>query len=162
MDAVVGSGNWYCFPDRRDAVGVKNLASSFVVQPPIAFIDISSGKYTIGQVVPYGGGATAYLVGSFPTSECPLGQLKALAEWISKSNQPATRALIDSLLGKGNWYCPDVPYAVNVVRVPGNWIVQYPFTAASYNSLNYGLGEALAGGGTATLWMLPLPKSECP
>lgn len=66
VDGILGVGNWFCFPDRQDGIGVVNLPSSFVVQSPLEYVDTHTGSYTVGQVVPVIGGATAQLQGILP------------------------------------------------------------------------------------------------
>jgi len=71
IDAVLGAGNWRCFPDRLDGVAVKNLPPGFVVEYPLSNVDKGT-KYYLGETVPGGGGATAWLQGALASrEECP-------------------------------------------------------------------------------------------
>lgn len=71
IDAVLGSGNWSCFPDRLDGVAIHELDSDLLVQLPLSAVD-KGRKYNFGETVPASGGATAWLAGQLATrEECP-------------------------------------------------------------------------------------------
>ena len=71
VDAVVGVGNWSCFPDRLDGIAINIKTAGFVVQWPLSAVDKGS-KYVTGQTVPGTGAATAWLAGTLASwNECP-------------------------------------------------------------------------------------------
>lgn len=74
IDTALGVGNWKCFQDRLDGVLLINVPNNFVVADPIAEVDKLGIKYTSGQSVPSGGGATAWLNGVLSNREtqCPI------------------------------------------------------------------------------------------
>lgn len=83
VDAVLGEGNWECFPDRVDGVAVHNLPDNgigvpdgwemsvnvFVIKYPISAVD-KGPKFV--HKAPASGGATAWLAGTLASRlECP-------------------------------------------------------------------------------------------
>jgi hypothetical protein len=155
LDSIFGSGNWFCFPDRGDAIGVKTSNEATIISP-IVKVDTAVGTYTSGRI-PYGGGATVWLNTSVPTDECPSSQLSSITAWRSARSAdtaPFDNSRIDSIFGAGNWKCvPSFPYAVTVVNLPSGTAIQYPFTSVDNSSGKYGVGEAMSQSGSATVWL---------
>ena len=162
IDALFGSGNWFCFPDRPDSVGVKKLPEQFIVKYPLISVDISGYTFTVGQTAGGVAGGTAYLQTVIPHNQCPYNQQAALAEWGQLMQKPLTRELIDSMLGPGNWYCLDQTNALRINDVKPQQIVQYPLIAIDKDNVKYPVGELVPAGGKATAWIqMVLPTSEC-
>jgi hypothetical protein len=155
LDTIFGSGNWFCFPDRSDAVGVK-VSNEATITSPIIKVDTAIGTYTSGRI-PYGGGATVWLSKSVSTDECPSNQLSSITAWRSARSTDTTsfdKSRMDILFGIGNWKCvPSFPYAVTVVNLPSGTAIQYPFTAVDNSSGKYGVGETMSQSGSATVWL---------
>lgn len=71
VDAVLGAGNWACFPDRIDGIAVRSVPENYVVTYPLSAVDKGT-KYVTGEAVPGTGGATAWLAGTLASrEECP-------------------------------------------------------------------------------------------
>jgi hypothetical protein len=72
INNVLGIGNWQCFPDRLDGVSFLNVPENFVVKYPISSVDKQGIKYKVGEVVPSGGLATAWIEGQLVSRTlCP-------------------------------------------------------------------------------------------
>lgn len=72
VDAVLGQGNWVCFPDRIDGVAVRNWPLGQKVIWPLSAVD-KGVKYGSNELVPGTGAATAWLAGALASrEECPL------------------------------------------------------------------------------------------
>lgn len=72
VNSVLGAGNWRCFPNRLDGVAFIDVPQNFIVEYPISNVDKEGRKYMLGEVVPAGGSATAWLQGALSSSnECP-------------------------------------------------------------------------------------------
>ena len=155
LDSIFSRGNWFCFPDRSDAVGVK-VSNEATITSPIVKVDTAIGSYTSGRI-PYGGGATVWLSKSVSTDECPSNQMSSITAWRSaRSADTASfdKSRMDSLFGAGNWRCvPSFPYAVTVVNLPSGTAIQYPFTSIDNSSGKYGVGETMSQSGSATVWL---------
>lgn len=168
LDAKLGNNNWFCFPDRENAVGVKRLSANFVVQTPVIQIDTWQGTYKTGQTATGLVGATAWLENLLPKDQCPDTQREPLRIWMearAADRLPLTRARIDSVLGTGNWEClPDNDYAFKIKEVPANIVVAYPLaTIDRGDSTRYGVGETVPGGGRGTAWFVGnLSQQNCP
>lgn len=158
IDSVLGAGNWFCFPDRLDGIGVRNLPSGFVVRYPVSSVDTPSGKFTGGETVPTGGPATAWLTSALLNFDvCP--------------NRPAnnsvrgaiTRVSIDNVVGVGNWVCfGDRLDAVKIIDVPSNFVVKSPFSTVDRQETKYAQNEFVPSGETATGWLQgSIDRSEC-
>jgi hypothetical protein len=166
LDALFGAGNWFCFPDREDGVGVKKLPPRFTVGPLLRHVDTYLGRYGVGQITPTAG-ATVELRYPLPQTDCPPRQLAALATWRSERvNDQAhlTQARVNQLLGSGNWQCLDeYPYAVSVTRLENDLPVAYPITFVThYDSTGFGVGEVVPGGGAATVWLAgTVARNQC-
>lgn len=162
IDKMLGQDNWFCVPDRQDLVIVKNFPQGFVVSFPFVKVDTSNGKsFTDGQVV-LGVYGTAWMSDNLPINECPVEQQLALADWVTKSSQPITRELIDSVLQGTGWRCNGSSWSIMANDAQPGWVVQYPFTSADFTSGNYGVGQVVSGGGVGTLHMVRVPKELCP
>ncbi len=166
LNSIFGSENWFCFPDRGDAVGIKKLASEVLIQDPMVKVDTYLGTYTSGRT-PYGIGATVWLNTWVPQEECPARQETAIAEWRDADladNSSFNESRIDTLFGAGNWQCvPEFAYAVKITNLPAGTPVQYPFTALDNDSGRYGVGETTPNSGPATVWLAnSISQNDCP
>lgn len=165
LDELFSSGNWFCFPDRGDAVATKKL-KSVVIQSPLVKVDTFSGTYTSGKS-PSGITATVWLDTWISQSDCPSFQADGLKAWAiaDAADQSAfDAARMDVLFGKGNWRCiSSFPSAVKISNLPANTVVQYPFTAVDNSYSKYGVGESVPQTGPATVWLAgTIAQSECP
>lgn len=165
LNSIFGVNNWFCFPDRSDAVGVR-ISNEARIESPIVKVDTSNGSLTSGRI-PYGGGATVWLNTFVPTDECPSNQLSSISAWRtarSSDSVPFDKARINSLFGAGNWKCtPNFPYAVTVVNLPAGTLIQYPFTSIDNSSGKYGVGDTMPQSGGATVWLAgSVPQGDCP
>lgn len=165
LDSIFSTGNWFCFPDRNDAVGVK-VSNEANIESLIVKVDTYLGTYTSGSI-PYGIGATVWLDTFIPTEECPAHQLSSIDEWRSARSRDTDsfdRSRMDALFGNGDWSCvPSFPYAVTVVNLPAGTAIQYPITAVDNASGRYGVGEAMPQSGSATVWLAgSIPQNDCP
>ncbi len=155
LDTIFGSGNWFCFPDRGDAVGVKRLPEA-TIQSPITKVDTYLGTFTSGKT-PYGIGATVWLNTWVSQEECPANQTTGLVEWKSArlaDNAPFTKSRVDALFGAGNWQCVSgFAYAAKVNNLPAGTPIQYPITAVDNSSGRYGVGETMPESGSVTVWL---------
>ena len=167
IDALLGAGNWFCFPDREDGLGVKRIPPSFIVKSPLRLIVTYRGNYNVGQVVPQIG-ATVELEKPLLQSECPLAQLQPLADWTSARDsdlRPFDQSRMNELLGASNWRCvSEFSFAVSVNKLLSDLYVQYPVTFVTYyDSTGYGVGETVPKGQQATVWLGgSIPKNQCP
>lgn len=168
VDRLFGAGNWFCFPEKEDTLGVKMLPGDFAVRSPLRYIDNWTGQYAAGSTTTQPGGATVELETKLPESECPPSQRDALAAWATlhtADTQPLNRARLDGLLGPDNWRCmADYSYGVEVLSLQPRFPVQYPFTAIdSADSTRYGVGEIAPGGEKVTAWLaLNITREQCP
>lgn len=168
MDSLFGAGNWFCFPDREDGVGVKKLSANFTVRSPLRYVDTWLGRFQLGETTTQAAGATAELDTRLPRSECPSFQQEALAAWTSarsSDTQPFNRARFDGVFGSGNWTClPDYSFGVKITYLSSPLAVVYPFTAVDVeDSTRYGVGETAPSGGRATVWLGgSIPQDQCP
>lgn len=165
LDELFGSGNWFCFPDRGDAVAVKRL-KAVTIQSPLVKIDTFTGSYTSGKS-PSGITATVWLDRWVSQSECPSYQTEELKAWAAADTADQSSfdgARMDSLFGKGNWRClSSYPYAAKINSLPANTVVQYPFTAIDNSQSKYGVGESVPQAGPATVWLAGnIPQNDCP
>jgi len=167
MDALFGTGNWFCFPDGEKGVGVRILPGNFTVQPPLFYIDTWVGRYAVGQTSPGLTGATAELDGRLPRNECPSFQQEALVAWVAAraaDTQPLSKVRLDDLFGGGNWEClPDHASGIQVKRLSSSLTVQYPCAVVDVRDAKYGVGDVAPGGERVTVWLAnPVPQDECP
>jgi hypothetical protein len=160
INDILGAGNWFCFPDRQDAIGIKNIPPDFVVKSPFESIDTGNGKHKEGERVD--GSGTAWLYFQLPLSECPSEQQAALNNWLAQRSTPVTQELINSEIGAGNWNCTDANYNVIIKRFPSKWVIRYPFTSADINGGKFGVGDTVSGGTSGTLNMVNMPREQCP
>jgi hypothetical protein len=168
LDALFGSGNWFCFPDRENGVGVKRLAANFTVRSPLRYIDNWMGRFQLGATVPQETGATAELDSQLPKAQCPSFQQEALTVWLSKRSsdlQPFSRTRFDAILGAGNWQClPDYTFGIKINHLSSPMTVEYPFAVIDVeDGTRYGVGEIAPGNGRATIWLGgSIPQEQCP
>lgn len=165
LNSIFGAGNWFCFPDRSDAVGLKNSNEANIASPIIK-VDTAIGTYTSGRI-PYGVGATIWLDTYVPSEECPTSQQASIVKWRaarSADTNSFNKARMDSLFGSGGWKCvASFPYAVTVVNLPAGTAIEYPFTAVDNSSGRYGVGEIMPQSGSATVWLAgSIPQNDCP
>jgi hypothetical protein len=168
LDTLFGAGNWFCFPDRTNGIGVQLLPENLTVQEPLRLIETYRGPFHQGDVALGGNGATAWLTLSLSPSNCPALQQAALTAWetarttgqiISSSSQ------IDELLGTGNWEClSDYTFGVRVFYVQQEIGITYPITTADIsNGKKLGVGDTIPSGGEATIWFIGnVPENQCP
>lgn len=166
LDDLFKVGNWFCFPDRLDAVGVRRLTPSFSVPSLLDRIDSPNGTFRSGNVAPGGSAATAWLSEGFlPRNQCPTNQLAALTAWDTVNTQPPNRTLVDTSVGANNWRCDtkDGLFFIKISRLTAAFSVAYPFTTIDYAGIKYGVGDVIpVQGGQATGWVAQvLPDSEC-
>ena len=81
LDGLFGNGNWFCFPDRTNGVGVKSLPVNFAVAEPLRYIDTFRGRFSVGQTEVGATGATVELTSALPPGQCPGWQQGALSSW---------------------------------------------------------------------------------
>lgn len=166
ISSLFEEGNWFCFPDRDNAIGVKRLPPGIIVNSPLSKVDTDVREYQIGET-PRGLSATAWLERSLPQSECPSIQQDALYKWASvqlTDTEPFNQARLDRLFGAGNWEClSDFAFGVKVFDLSPSFSVQYPFTAIDNSYGKYGVGETVSQRGAATVWLGgTIPRDECP
>jgi hypothetical protein len=153
LTSVFGSGNWFCFPDRFDSVGVRSLPPDFAVKMPIYQIDSPYGTYNLNQTAPGYGPATAWLAGSLLVAECPQNQQTAIAIW-HQDSRPITINLINEILGSENWICDSsFPNLIKVTQLVSDLTIGYPLSSVDKNSIKYAVGEIVPKGGAASVWI---------
>ena len=169
LNNLFGTGNWFCFPTLRGAVGIIRTPQDFVIKDPISTFfsrderDEKSIKYYQGDTVTNGTSGTAYLSYSLPLSECPLEQQAALDNWGTQSSKPITQEFNNSIFGVDNWNCDSDKYSITVNSFPSNWFVQFPFTSAFVNGKHIGVGYAVSDGGSGRLILdTSISKEICP
>lgn len=168
LDGLLGSGNWFCFPDRTNGVGVKSLPVNFTVAAPLRYVDTFRGRYAVGETEPGATGATAELTSALPSGQCPDWQQTALASWVasrSTGNQITSGGQLDAILGVGNWAClPDYPFGARVYFFNSDLRIEYPFTTVDSNDgTKHGVGETINPNGEMTVWFAgSVPREDCP
>lgn len=168
LDSWFGSGNWFCFPDRTNGIGVRSLPVNVTVMAPMRYIDTYYGRTTSGDTAPSVTGATVELTEALPVSQCPGWQQSALSSWSSSrgsGRQITTGAQMDGLFGAGNWGClPDYPFGAKVYFYNANFGIEYPFTTADISDgTKYGVGETVNPNGEMTVWFAgSIPREQCP
>ncbi|WJW70110.1 hypothetical protein OZ401_004613 (plasmid) [Candidatus Chlorohelix allophototropha] len=150
LDTLFGAGNWFCFPDRLNGVGVRRLEAGFKVRAPLSYIDMWTGSYKEGDTTVTTAGATAFLQRILPKSECPYLPPPVPASVA----QTPIQSQLNTIFGTGNWYClPDYATSAIVKKLPANYIVQYPVISVDKDGLKYGPNDSVLGGNNATLWL---------
>ncbi|MDX1994472.1 MAG: hypothetical protein SF029_18970 [bacterium] len=164
LNHLLGDSNWFCFPNARNIIGVRQLPSSFVVQNPITFVDTSSARYSSNAIVQDATGATIYLNDQILQSECPLEQQDALEQWINNSNNRRVSANnFNELFGDGNWRCSDqFSYLVVVSDLNADLFIEFPVTNVDRGSMKYGIGDIVPRGGMISVWTIAMSQDECP
>lgn len=157
LDGLFGSGNWFCFPDRTNGVGVKSLPVNFAVVDPLRYIDTFRGRFSVGQTEVGATGATAELTSALPPGQCPGWQQGALSSWAasrSSGQQISSGSQLDSIFGAGNWGClTDYPFGARVFFYSSDFQIEYPFTTVDINDgSKHGVGEAVNPNGEMTVW----------
>lgn len=162
LDALFGANNWFCFPDKQNAVGVRFLPPGLVVRSPIDQIDTYVGSFYQGETVSIRTGATAWLEGFIPLDSCPASQRQALLNW-TPDGRSVTREYLDNVFGSQNWECSDqFSFLILVDELPQDFYVEYPFTSVDTSThLNYGVGDIVPGGSGASVWTLEISRSQC-
>lgn len=167
LDGLFGSGNWFCFPDRTNGIGVKSLPVNFTVPSPFRYIDTYRGRFENGETELGATGATVELTSSLAPNECPSWQQDALSSWASSptSHQITSSQDLDGYFGGGNWGClSDYPFGARVYNLSSNLSIEYPFTTVDISDgSKHGVGEQIPAGGGATVWFAgSIPSNECP
>jgi len=157
LDGLFGNGNWFCFPDRTNGVGVKSLPVNFAVAEPLRYIDTFRGRFSVGQTEVGATGATVELTSALPPGQCPGWQQGALSSWAasrSSGQQISSGSQLDSIFGAGNWGClPDYPFGAKVYFYSSDFRIEYPFTTVDISDgSKHGVGEAVNPNGEMTVW----------
>ncbi len=166
MNSLFGEGNWFCFPDRENGVGVKKLQPGLVVNAPLIKVDTEMGTYEVGES-PLGLGATAWLNQRLPREQCPQYQQEALSIWASERAsdiRPFNRDRMNELFGSGNWECiSEFTYAVKITNFSNVIEVKYPITTLDDPFGRHSVGETVQPSGEATAWIAgAIPRDQCP
>lgn len=159
LDQTFGAENWFCFPERQDAVGVTVLLTdlTFTDEMPFQSIEKDGRRYSRGEMIQGGEGVTVWYF--VPVSECPADQ--ALPTVLENP----TRQKLDALVGTGNWRCypNNVPNAIVIESVPSSFVVRSPISNVDKNSQKYGFNRSVPAVGPATAWLQGnLPRDQCP
>jgi hypothetical protein len=168
LDGLFGSGNWFCFPDRTNGIGVKSLPVNFTVAEPLRYVDTFRGRYEMDEMEPGATGATVELISALPAGQCPGWQQEALTSWVaarSTGSQIGSAAQLDSILGHGNWAClPDYGFGAKVYFFSSDLRIEYPFTTVDISDgTKHGVGETVNPNGEMTVWFAgSVPRGECP
>lgn len=162
LDSLFGVDNWFCFPDKQNAVGVRYLPPGLTVQSPIDHVDTYVGSFYQGETVTIRTGATVWLQGFVPLNSCPDSQIQALRNWMP-DDRGVTREYLDNVFGSQNWRCSDrFSFLVLVGELPQNFYVEYPFTSVdTTTNLKYGVGDTVPGGSGASVWTLEISRNQC-
>lgn len=155
LNLQFGEGNWFCFPDILNAVGVRNLPLNFIPEAPIYEVHLESNTYPrSSNPINDGGKATAWFSTRLASyDECPANQQTAIAQWQNDlRNLDLTTELINSILGQGNWTCGRGS-DVSVQTLQNDILLSYPFISADRNDTKYAIGETVPKVGEATFWL---------
>lgn len=168
LDGLFGSGNWFCFPDRTNGIGVVSLPVNFTVVAPLRYIDTFRGRVAVGGTEPGATGATVELTSALPAGQCPDWQQGALSSWASargSGQQITSRSQMDGLFGAGNWAClPDYPFGAKVYFYNSDLRIEYPFTTVDISDgTKHGVGDVVNPNGEMTVWFAgSIPRADCP
>lgn len=167
INLLFGEANWFCFPDRQDALAVKKLPSGMRVVAPIIKVDTEKGSFQSGSVSIADIGGTVWLNNKVQRENCPSIQQAPLTEWDIASRNGGfafNKNSFDSIFGAGNWRClSDWKHGITVIKFPQNFLVTYPFTTVDQENNRFGVGENAIAGKIGTAWFFgQLPLDECP
>lgn len=168
LDNLFGSGNWFCFPDRTNGIGVKLLPVNFLVAAPLRYIDTYRGRFSEGDTEAGATGATVELISSLGANNCPNWQQDALSSWVSSRNlskQIQSGQDLDGYFGAGNWGClSDYAFGARIYNLRSDLSIQFPFTTVDvFDGSKHGVGENIPAGGAATVWFAgSIPSNDCP
>lgn len=167
LDALFTKGNWFCFPDRTNGIGVQFLPANFTVEAPLRYVDTYQGRFNIGDTVPGLTGATAELTFGLPVASCPVSQQSALSAWQNaRTSEQAifSSSQLDDLVGAGNWQClPDYNFGAKVFYLEQDLVIKYPISTVDIQGSKHGVGETIPAGGEITIWFAgSVPRNQCP
>lgn len=168
LDNLFGSGNWFCFPDRTNGIGVKSLPVNFTVSSPLRYIDTYRGRFSVGDTEAGATGATVELISSLGANNCPSWQQDALSSWASsRTNRKQIQSGqdLDGYFGAGNWGClSDYAFGARIYNLRSDLSIQFPFTTVDvFDGSKHGVGENIPAGGAATVWFAgSIPSNDCP
>jgi len=162
LDAALGAGSWFCYPDRLNAVGVRRLNQGVTVSSPILYMDTPYGTFEQGAYMSAGNFAHAELNAFLDSvNECPANQRPFLDAWRPQPPDDFAKYL-DNVFGKGNWGCDNTYWnKVEVFLLRNNLLVEYPFTAADQYQ-KYGVGDTVPAGNRIAAWTFVIPRIQCP
>lgn len=164
IDRVIGQNNWFCFPDRLDAIGVRSWPLGGKIDWPLSSVDKGS-KYVRGEVVPGTGGATAWLSGTLPASECPgvstpptptptnVANATEVPLTATPTATPASSSSISEMLDAmlpGQWTRFDDRRNAVAVNATESWDIQYPVALCQNQGVDY---TDVCPLGSSTAWL---------
>ncbi len=169
LDELFGRGNWFIFPDQRNAIAVHRLVRGFRVTETIDSVDFGQARYRTGAIIDGGDqGATVNLRSPLRGDQVPPEQFEALVQWkLAYDHDPnrvfsATR--LNGMFGAGKWRCHDL-YDFAVIATHPQIKVGYPMTAVDHDDgLKYGVGlKDEVPAGSSTVWLAgKIPRAQCP
>ncbi len=149
LNAVLGEGNWFCFPSMRNAVGIREVDDA--LQQPILANDLFFDLHEDGM-----GAGTGWINPSIPSFEdCPAGQIEHINLWREQNRSTnISVSFVNSMLGSGNWQCGSDYGEITVFSTPSNMTtVQFPFIAVDENGTKHAIGETIPTNIRATFWL---------
>lgn len=169
LDALLGSGNWFCFPRSGNDIGI-NMKKTLTVKPPLSKVEHWGKLYTKGEAVPGLGAATATSSLPISSSDCPETQQAFLSEWNSMANASVqlNALYFDDMLGREKWACGTTSGRVTSIVITSTisqLTVAYPFNSLDAQDGKYGVGETLKDINAGTLWLalyVSVPLDICP
>jgi formylglycine-generating enzyme required for sulfatase activity len=162
VDSWFGAGNWFCYPDRRSAIGVTRLPELGIVPELIAYIDADEVRHGEGNCPVSLIGASVELRLPISPEECPAWQQSAMIDWVKQSNNdvaPLSGDRVSSLLATDDWFRHRTMTFIVETELVTPVTVQYPMTTVdALDKARYGVGQVCPAGRVKIAFAGDLPE----
>lgn len=170
LDKTFGIRNWFCYPQNRTAIGVKQLPKLFEVKSPIKSVDNDNGTYGKGETAYGDCGSSLELELALQSSDIPLWQSDAIQRWKEdekkwKSQRRKIIPWLNETFGETGWKKNDkYNFSAIIEELREDLQIKYPITSVDVSDgstfFKHGVGEEpIIAGQKVRIWFVGVIKN---